>query len=283
MRASSRLRAIIQSGTTFAPGVFDGLSARLVEGAGFSVAYASGGAIARAHGLPDLNLLSVGEIAGRLDEIVEAVNLPVVADADSGYGSVLNARRAARAFERAGVAGFHIEDQVFPKRCGHYDGKAIVPVTEFQGKLRAVRDTLHDPDFVVIARTDAIAVEGLEPAIERAHAYVEAGADMVFVEAPDSEEQVEEIARRLPYPKLINMSRGVPLPPIAMLEKLGYALVIVPADLQRAAIHAMTHVLDVLRTEGSSITISDKLASFAERDRIVDTTGHVDLQQRYGG
>jgi 2-methylisocitrate lyase-like PEP mutase family enzyme len=177
----------------------------------------------------------------------------------------------------------HIEDQSFPKRCGHYEGKAIVPTAEFQGKLRAVRDTLHDPDFVLIARTDAIAVEGLEQAIERAHAYVDAGADMVFVEAPTSLEQTEEIARRLPFPKVINMSRGAPLPPMATLEQLGYALVIVPGDLQRAAIHAMTRVLGVLRKEGSSASIEDELASFAERDSIVDTTGQMELAERYGG
>jgi 2-methylisocitrate lyase-like PEP mutase family enzyme len=284
MRLSSQLRELLRSGTTVAPGVFDGLSARLVQEAGFPVVYASGGAIARSQGVPDLNLLSLTEVANRVQEIVDAVTVPVVADADSGYGNALNAKRAARAFERAGVAGFHIEDQVFPKRCGHYDDKVIVPVAEFQGKIRAVRDALHDPEVVVIARTDAIGVEGVDGAIERAHAYAEAGADMVFLEAPTSEAQVKEIAQRLPYPKVINMSQGgkTPLVPLATLRELGYALVIVPGDLQRAVIQVMARVLQALRGEGPSAGITDAMASLAERDRIVDTAGHLELHRRYG-
>lgn len=246
--------------------------------------YASGGAIARSQGVPDLNLLSVTEVTNRVQEIVDSVSVPVIADADSGYGNALNAKRAARAFERAGVAGFHIEDQVFPKRCGHYDGKAVVSVAEFQGKIRAVRDALEDPEIIVIARTDAIAVEGLDGAVERAHAYAQAGADMVFLDAPTSEAQIEEIAQRLPYPKVINMSDGgqTPLVPLATLRQLGYTLVIVPADLQRSVIHAMTRVLDVLRKDGTTIGVADALAAVAERDRVVDTQGHLELQRRYG-
>src|SRR6202048_2092482 len=164
------------------PGAFDGLSARLVEQAGFAAVYASGGAIARSAGVPDIGLITPDEIVQRLAEMVEAVTVPVIADADTGYGNALTAQRAARAFERAGVAAFHLEDQTFPKKCGHYDDKALVPAAQMVQRLRAVRDALQDPGFIVIGRTDAIAVEGFDAAIDRAAAYLEAGADMIFVE-----------------------------------------------------------------------------------------------------
>ena len=169
VRATTKLRTLLTSGRiAVAPGAFDGLSARLVEQAGFPAIYASGGAIARSAGVPDLGLLSMSAIAERLAAMVDVVAAPVIADADTGYGNALNAQAAARAFERAGVAAFHLEDQTFPKKCGHYDDKSLVPAAEMVQKLKAVRDALHDPDFVVIARTDAIAVEGFAAAIDRA-------------------------------------------------------------------------------------------------------------------
>ena len=165
-RPTTRLRELIAGDeVVVAPGVFDGLSARLVEHAGFPAVYASGGAIARSAGIPDLGLLGVGEVVERLRPIVEAVSIPVIADADTGYGNALNARRAVQAFERLGVAGLHLEDQSFPKRCGHLDDKSLVPAEEMAQKLRAAREVLDDPDFVLIARTDAIAVEGLDAAL----------------------------------------------------------------------------------------------------------------------
>src|SRR6516225_3278733 len=199
VRATSRFRSMLGSGAiVVAPGAFDGLSARLVEQAGFPAVYASGGAIARSIGVPDIGLISPDEIGQRLAQIVEAVGVPVIADADTGYGNALTARRAARAFERAGVVAFHLEDQTFPKKCGHYDDKSLVPTSEMVQKLIAVRDALTDPDFIVIARTDAIAVEGYEAALARAAAYLEAGADMVSVEAPTTEQEIADIAKRLP-------------------------------------------------------------------------------------
>jgi 2-methylisocitrate lyase-like PEP mutase family enzyme len=269
--------------TVVAPGAFDGLSARLVEQAGFAAVYASGGAIARSIGVPDLGLISLAEIVGRLAAMVEAVGVPVVADADTGYGNALNAQRAARDFERAGVAAFHLEDQTFPKKCGHYDDKAIVPASEMVQKLKAVRDALHDPDFVVVARTDAIAVEGFSAAIERASAYIEAGADMIFVEAPTSEAEIADIARRLPGWKLINMFHGgkTPLLPVSRLEALGYHLVIIPSDTQRAAIRAMQRVLDCIARDGSASAMVAEMASFAEREAVVDTPGFLARERRY--
>ncbi len=284
MRATTRLRALLAAQeTVVAPGAFDGLSARLVEQAGFPAVYASGGAIARSCGVPDIGLISPDEIVARLSGMVDVVGIPVVADADTGYGNALNAQRAARAFERAGVAAFHLEDQTFPKKCGHYDDKALVVPAEMTQKLRAVRDALHDPDFVVIARTDAIAVEGFERALERASAYLEAGADMIFVEAPTSEHEIAEIAHRLPGWKLINMFQGgkTPLLPVAWLHELGYHLVIIPSDTQRAAIAAMQRVLAAIARDGSSAACTDAMATFRDREVIVGTAGFLDRDKRY--
>jgi 2-methylisocitrate lyase-like PEP mutase family enzyme len=285
-RASTRLRELLRGGdVVVAPGVWDGLSARLVARAGFPAAYATGGGIARSMGYPDLGLLSLSEIVDRLANIVEHAGVPVIADADTGYGNALNAQRAVREFERAGVAALHLEDQTFPKRCGHYDDKSVVPTREMAQKLRAARDAMTDPDVVLIARTDALAVEGLDAAIERAHAYAAAGADVIFVEAPVSLEQIEAIARRVPQPKLINMFQGgkTPLVPVARLKALGYQIVIVPSDLQRAAIRAMDDVLAAIARDGSSAALADRMASFTEREGVVDTAGYLARDAEYGG
>ena len=284
MRATTKLRSLLTTGrTVVAPGAFDGLSARLVAQAGFAAVYASGGAIARSAGVPDLGLIAQTEVVDRLATIVDASEIPVIADADTGYGNALNAQRAARAFERAGVAALHLEDQIFPKKCGHYDDKAIVSMSDMAGKLAAVRDALHDDDFVVIARTDALSVEGFEAAIERAHAYAQAGADVIFVEAPTSEAEIAEIARRVPGWKLINMFHGgkTPLLPAAELEALGYHIVIIPSDLQRAAIAAMQRALAAIARDGSAAAMGTELASFSEREAIVDTAGCLERGRRY--
>ena len=188
-----------------APGAYDGLSARLAARAGFRAVYATGGGIARSLGYPDLGLLGMSEVVDHLVPIVESAGAPVIADADTGYGNALCVHRTVRAFERIGVAALHLEDQTFPKRCGHLYYKTVVPTDEMVQNLRAARDAVGDGDLVLIARTDALAVEGLDAAIDRAHAYAAAGADVVFVEAPESLAQIEAIAARLPYPKLINM------------------------------------------------------------------------------
>lgn len=286
MRSSTRLRNLLKTGKALVtPGVYDGLSARLVEHAGFDMVYASGGAIARSTGIPDLGLLEVGEIVTRLEQIVDVVDIPVIADADTGYGNALNARRAARAFERAGVAAFHLEDQVFPKRCGHYEDKSLVPSREFEQKLKAVRDVLHDSDLVIIARTDAIAVEGFQAAIDRAHAYAEAGADVIFVEAPTTLEQIERIADQVSHPKLINMFHGgkTPMVPIDRLQELGYAIVLIPSDLQRAAIKAMQRTLEAIRKDGNSAAMEADMMPFKERELIVETARFLELDHKYGG
>ncbi len=286
MRASAQLRELLRGGdVVVAPGVWDGLSARLVARAGFPAAYATGGGIARSMGYPDLGLLSLSEIVSRLANIVEHAGVPVIADADTGYGNALNAQRAVREFERAGVAALHLEDQTFPKRCGHYDDKSVVPPVEMAQKLRAARDAMTDPDIVLIARTDALAVEGLDAAVERAQAYAAAGADVIFIEAPVSLEQIEAIARRVPQPKLINMFQGgkTPLVPAARLKALGYQIVIIPSDLQRAAIRAMEDVLAAIARDGSTAALADRMASFTEREAVVDTAGYLARDARYAG
>ena len=286
MRPSSQLRELLRAGdVVVAPGVWDGLSARLVARAGFPAAYATGGGIARSMGYPDLGLLSLSEIAARLANIVEHAGVPVIADADTGYGNALNAQRAVREFERAGAAALHLEDQTFPKRCGHYDDKSVVPAVEMAQKLRAARDAMTDSDIVLIARTDALAVEGLDAAVERAHAYAAAGADVIFIEAPVSMEQIEAIARRVSQPKLINMFQGgkTPLVPVPRLKALGYQIVIIPSDLQRAAIRAMDDVLAAIARDGSSAALAERMASFTEREAVVDTAAYLARDAKYTG
>jgi 2-methylisocitrate lyase-like PEP mutase family enzyme len=284
VRATTKLRALLTSGRiTVAPGAYDGLSARLVEQAGFAAIYASGGAIARSAGVPDLGLLSVSAIVDRLASMVDVVGVPIVADADTGYGNALNTQAAARAFERTGVAAFHLEDQTFPKKCGHYDDKGLVSPAEMVQKLKAARDALHDPDFILIARTDAIAVEGFSAAIDRASAYLEAGANMSFVEAPTSETEIAEIAKRLPGLKLINMFEGgkTPLLPAPRLQALGYHLVIIPSDTQRAAIKAMQRALAAIARDGSSASMRLDMVSFKEREAVVETAAYLDRDKLY--
>ena len=283
MRASTQLRELLRAGdVVVAPGVWDGLSARLVARAGFP---AAGGGIARSMGYPDLGLLVLSEITSRLANIVEHAGVPVIADADTGYGNALNAQRAVREFERAGVAALHLEDQTFPKRCGHYDDKSVVPAAEMAQKLRAARDAMTDSDIVLIARTDALAVEGLDAAVERAQAYAAAGADVIFIEAPVSMEQIEGIARRVPQSKLINMFQGgkTPLVPVGRLKALGYQIVIIPSDLQRATIRAMDDVLAAIARDGSSAALAERMASFTEREAVVDTAAYLARDAKYSG
>jgi 2-methylisocitrate lyase-like PEP mutase family enzyme len=267
-----------------APGVFDGLSARVAQRAGFEAVYVSGGAIARSTGVPDLGLLSMHEMLARIREVVDAVAVPVIADADTGYGNPLNVARTVTELRRLGVVALHLEDQVTPKRCGHYDKKALIPTEEMVQKLRAALHARGDGGPAIIARTDARAVLGLDAALERARAYVAAGADMLFVEAPQSREEIEAIARAVDAPLLINMFSGgkTPLVSAAELERYGYRLMIVPSDLQRAALCAMQRVAHALHRDGSSSAVMDLLAGFDERDTIVDLPRYQAMESEYG-
>ncbi len=271
-KPTQKLRQLLNSGKTLiAPGAFDGLSARLIEQAGFDCIYGSGGAISRSAGFPDLGLLSFSEVVERYMQMVEVTHIPIVADADTGYGNEMNMRRTIEIYEKIGLAGCHIEDQSFPKRCGHLDDKSLIPANEMVLKIKAACKARKDKDFLIIARTDAIAVEGFDAAIKRANDYAAAGADMIFVEAPQTLEQIQMIAQQVKAPKLINMFYGgkTPLVPANDLQKMGYQLVIIPSDLQRAAIRAMQNTLQAIKKDGDSKSVNDQLASFTEREKII--------------
>lgn len=247
MRATTRLRQMLAApGIIVAPGAYDGLSARLIEAAGYHAVYMTGAGTAASHlGQPDLGLATLTEMAAHAGHIASCVSLPVIADADTGYGNALNVVRTVREYERAGVAGLHLEDQVAPKKCGHIAGKQVLPAREFADKIRAAVEYRTDPDLVVIARTDARAVTGLDDAIERGNLYAEAGADVVFVEAPQTEDELQRIAREVTAPLLANMVSGGRTPALktSELERLGYKIVIFPAVCLTAAIPAMERAL----------------------------------------
>jgi 2-methylisocitrate lyase-like PEP mutase family enzyme len=274
MKKTTLLRKLLQDkNPLIAPGAFDGLSAKLIQQSGFSAVYASGGAMARSAGYPDIGLMTLTEMVDRLRLMTQVTSIPIIADADTGFGSAVNARRTAQLYEQAGVAGFHIEDQEIPKRCGHLENKGLIQSKEMCHKIEVVKNSINDNDILVIARTDAIAVEGFEKALARATDYVRAGADMIFVEAPTTKEQIEEIARKIPGPKLMNMFYGgkTPLVPISELKQMGYNLIIIPSDLQRAAIKAMQVTLKTILANGDSSAVAEQLATFQEREQIIQT------------
>jgi 2-methylisocitrate lyase-like PEP mutase family enzyme len=267
-----------------APGCFDGLSARLVEEAGFDAAYLSGGALARSMGIPDIGLVTMSEVIERAAQVVSAVKIPIIADADTGYGNAVNLVRSVKEFERTGVAAIHIEDQITPKRCGHLDGKEVIPLAEMEKKLEAALASRTDPDFCIIARTDARGVHGLEDAISRGRAFAKLGVDAVFVEAPQSEAELEEIPRALPnVPLLVNVFKGgkTPMLPVERLQQMGYRIAIYPSETQRAAIHAMRQALGLLKRDGTTEKMDDALTTFKERDKVVGLDEWQQLEKQY--
>ena len=267
-----------------APGCFDGLSARLVQEAGFEAAYLSGGAVARSMGIPDIGLVTMSETIERAAQVIAAVNIPIIADADTGYGNAVNLVRTVREFERVGVAAIHIEDQITPKRCGHLDGKEVISLAEMGKKLEAALATRTDPDFCIIARTDARGVNGLDDAIERGRAFARLGVDALFIEAPQSEEELAEIPRRLPdVPLLVNVFKGgkTPMLPAQRLQEMGYRIAIYPSETQRAAIHAMRKALVTLKRDGTTESIDETLTTFKERDRVVGLEDWQTIEKKY--
>jgi 2-methylisocitrate lyase-like PEP mutase family enzyme len=267
-----------------APGCFDGLSARLVQEAGFEAAYLSGGAVARSMGIPDIGLVTMSETVERAAQVVSAITIPVIADADTGYGNAVNLVRSVREFERVGVAAIHIEDQITPKRCGHLDGKEVISLDEMETKLRAALATRTDADFCIIARTDARGVNGFEDAMVRGKAFAKLGVDAIFVEAPQSEAELEEIPRRISdVPLLVNVFKGgkTPMLSVERLEQMGYRIAIYPSETQRAAIHAMRMALGMLKKEGSTEAMDAALTTFKERDRIVGLDDWQQIERQY--
>jgi 2,3-dimethylmalate lyase len=249
-----------------APGCYDALGARLVEEAGFPAAYMTGfGTAASRLGQPDVGLLSLPEMVDNAKWIAAAVDIPVIADADTGYGNAINVIRTVREFEAAGVGAIHLEDQVMPKKCGHMEGKHVVPAGEMAAKVSAAVAARRSSDFLIIARTDARAMEGLDAALDRARIYREAGADVLFVEAPQSAQEIEAIARSFPdVPLLFNYAEGGKTPPVThqFLRELGFKLVIFPISTLLAATASMRSVLAQIRVDGTPVNALPSLLPF---------------------
>lgn len=269
-----------------APGVYDPLSALLVEQAGFEAAYLSGASIAYTRfGRPDIGFLSLDDVASVTGHIRERVDLHLIVDADTGFGNALNVRRTVQVLERAGASAIQFEDQTLPKRCGHLDGKTIVPVAEMAGKIRAAVDARRNADTLVIARTDAVAVEGLEPALERAERYAEAGADVLFVEAlrtrADMTTALERLSGRAPM--LANMVEGgkTPVLPSAELQALGYSIAIFPGGTVRALSFALRGYLASLREQGTTMPWLPQMLSFDALNDVIGTPEMLALGKRY--
>jgi 2,3-dimethylmalate lyase len=273
VKATSRLRQLLRGEQPLvAPGAYDALSAKLVERAGFQAVYMTGyGIVASAHALPDLGLATMTEMVEHAARISAAVSIPVVADADTGYGNALNVKRTVRAYELSGVAGVHLEDQVSPKKCGHMAGKQVIPLDEMRSKLRAAVDARQDEDFVIIARTDAIAPEGFEAAINRAKAYLAAGADLAFVEAPETIDQIREVPARIDGPCLFNAvvsDRGA-LAPVADLASYGYRAVIFPTATLWATATAVASTLSQLHRDGDLNTVQQPMMAFRDFNALI--------------
>ncbi|HEY0816205.1 MAG TPA: isocitrate lyase/PEP mutase family protein [Pseudonocardia sp.] len=270
-----------------APGAYDALSARLVEQAGFDVVYMTGfGSTASLVGRPDVGLLTGTEMVDNARRIAAAVEVPVIADADTGYGNAINVVRTVQSYEQAGVAGIHLEDQVLPKKCGHMSGKAVIPADEMVGKIRAAVEARRDPDFVLVARTDAAAVEGLDAALDRARAYVDAGADVLFVEAPTSEDDIARVAKELRgvAPLVFNWAEGGRTPPLPMarIAELGFALVLFPIGTLLAATAGMQRLLATLRADGVPSAAMSDLPTFDGFTDLIGLPEIRDLETRFG-
>jgi len=270
-------------GYVIAPGAYDTLTARLVQNAGFSAVYLTGGGYSRANGYPDIGLLTMTEVVQWINRTVEAVDIPVIADMDAGYGNAVNVVRSVREYEKTGVAAFHLEDQVSPKKCGHYEGKVLVDTAEMTGKIMAAVDTRRDTDMLIIARTDARAGEGLAAALDRMHAYLEAGADLAFVEAPQSRQELAAIPPTLSKPAVANIFEGgkTPALPAQELEAMGYRLGIYPSQTHRAAIAGAIRVLSVLKREGNTESVESELATFNDRETAVNSAHWRAIEEKY--
>ena len=270
----TRLRSLMDTGAVAVPGSFNALVARAVADAGFDATYISGGATANVAGYPDVGLITLTEMCRTIREIAGASGLPVIVDADTGYGEVESSIRTVKEYESAGAAALHIEDQVFPKRCGHLDGKTLVSTAEMCEKISAMTGARSDPDFVVIARTDAHGVHGMQEAIDRANAYREAGADVIFPEGLRSEADFAVMAEASPGHLLANMTEfgKTPIIPLSRFEELGYSIVIYPLSMMRLAMGAVVRGLSVLKQDGS---VEGLLEDMQDRAELYDLLGYV--------
>jgi 2,3-dimethylmalate lyase len=285
-KGSKRLKDLLRRDEfVLVPGCFNALSARLIEQAGFDAIYISGAGTASNYlGLPDIGLMTMTEILENARNIVNVTALPVICDCDTGFGNAINMIRTVRAFEAAGLAGIQVEDQIMPKKCGHTEGKQLVSKEEMVQKIHAAVDTRKDPNFVLIIRTDAIAVNGIEDALDRAKAYEEAGADVIFVEAPRNIDEMKRITSAIHAPLVANMvEHGGKSPILAAqdLKKLGYKMAIYPCSLWMASIKSMQELLLVLKKDGMTNRFASKMVSFQEMFELVDLPGYVSLERKY--
>lgn len=279
-------RLLAEPGLIMAPGAYDGISARLVEAAGFPVIYITGAGVASSRlGVPDIGLVSLAEIVDHARNIVNATTIPVICDADTGYGNPINVLRTVKEFESAGVAAIQLEDQITPKRCGHTEGKQLVSQKEMVKKIEAFQFAKQSDEFALIARTDAIAVNGFDDAIERARAYAAAGADILFVEAPRTVDEMKKVAELLPdTPLLVNIVDGggkTPVLPAVDLEKMGFKVAIYPASAWMAAIKAIQSVLAELKQKGDTTGFSDHMVSFKEMFEVVGLPHYQELEKKF--
>lgn len=286
-RKTARLRALLRDERILlVPGCFNALSALLIEQAGFPAIYVSGAALAGNFlGYPDIGLATMSEVLENARRIAEVTTRPAICDIDTGYGNAVNVIRTICEFERAGVSGVQLEDQVMPKKCGHTEGKQLIPTGEMVQKIKAAVDARRDPDFVLIARTDAIAVTGLDDALERANSYREAGADVLFVEAPRTVEEMRTVIRSVPGLHLANMVEGggkTPVLPAKELQSLGYRIAIYPVSLWMSSIQAMREVLAILKEDGTTSRCASRMVSFHEMFEAVGRSRFAELEKKYG-
>ncbi|OUS92182.1 oxaloacetate decarboxylase [Rhodococcus sp. NCIMB 12038] len=264
------------------PGVANALTARLVEEVGFEAVYVTGAGIANTFlGLPDIGLVTLTELTAHVAAIRDATDLPLIVDADTGFGNAVSVRRTVRDLERAGADGIQLEDQLFPKRCGHFGGKQLVGTEEMVQKIHAAVDARRDDDLVIVARTDARAAEGFDAAIDRAAAYREAGADVTFVEAPQTVEEVHAVPERLPCPQLVNFVEGGKTPFVPLEDLQGYSIALFANAALQGAIKGTLQVLDGLRATGSLDAVAHQLTGWQERQRLVAKPFYDALEERY--
>ncbi len=275
----ARLRAIMAKEPVMAPGVFNGLLARMAEQMGFQALYLSGAALSASYGLPDVGLITLNEFTHAIKQITDASSLPLIADADTGFGEALNVERTVRDYEKAGAAGLHLEDQEMPKRCGHLSGKRLVTTAAMEAKIRAACAARRDPNFIIIARTDARGVTGMEEALDRANAYLQAGADVIFVEALKSKEEFQTFGKQCRGPLLANMTEfgQGPLIPFQELAQWNYRIVIYPVSTFRMAMRAGEKLLLALKRDGQQ---SQVLPEMLTRQELYDLLGYRGYEER---
>ncbi|PYM04665.1 MAG: carboxyvinyl-carboxyphosphonate phosphorylmutase [Candidatus Rokuibacteriota bacterium] len=285
MNRRTRLRQLVAGKQGLVvPGAYDGVSARLVERAGFPAVYMTGyGTSASRLGLPDMGFAGLTDMVDHARNLAAAVSIPLIADADTGYGNALTVRRTVSMYEAAGVAALHLEDQVAPKRCGHLTGQQVVPLAEFEGKIRAAVEARTDPDLLIIARTDAISAVGFDEALRRGEAAAKAGADVLFIEAPKTDTQIERVARAFDTPLLFNYASGgrSPLLPFTRLRDLGYAVILLPVDALFVAAKAIQAFLRDLRAADDVLGFADRAMSFSDFNELIGVTAQLSLADRY--